>query len=208
MESFIDKKEDVQMNEKRNNRIGGRDLINIGIFTAIIAIIMMAVMPIGFIPILMPFYCVFIPLIGGIPWMLFVTKTKKFGMILIMSILLSIILMLTGMGWYALPVSIISGLIAELIVRKSNYTSAKMDIIACGFFSIWVFGSFVPLIFMADAYWKNASSYGEDFVNTAKSIFQVYMAPVLIICCIVFGMLGGFIGTKIMKKHFVKAGIV
>lgn len=80
------------------NRINGKDLINVGIFTAIATVIMMLIMPIGFIPILMPLYCVFIPLICGIPWMLFITKVDKFGLIFIMSILLGLILMLTGMG--------------------------------------------------------------------------------------------------------------
>lgn len=191
-----------------SNQIGGKDLIHVGIFTAIIFIITMVVMPIGFIPILMPLYCVLIPLIGGIPWMLFVTKVRKFGMILIMSILLGICLMLTGMGWYALPICIVSGLIAELIVKKGRYRSAKMDVLAHGIFCIWLFGSYVPLIFMADTYWGENADYGETFIETAKNIFQLWMAPVLIIFCIVFGILGGFLGLKIMKKHFVKAGIV
>lgn len=192
----------------KTNRIGGKDLINIGIFTAVIFIITMLVMPIGFIPILMPLYCVIIPLVGGIPWMLFVTKIRHFGMILIMSILLGICLMLTGMGWYALPVCAVSGLISELIVRKGKYKNAKLDVLAHGVFCVWLFGSYVPLIFMADKYWEVNADYGAEFIETAKNLFQLWMAPVLIVCCIGFGVLGGFLGLKIMKKHFVKAGIV
>lgn len=192
----------------RSNRIGGKDLINVGIFTAIIFIITMLVMPIGFIPILMPLYCVLIPLIGGIPWMLFVTKVRKFGMILIMGILLGLCLMLTGMGWYAIPICIASSLAAEFIVKAGGYKSAKMDVIAHGIFCIWLFGSYIPLIFMADAYWASNADYGEEFISTAKSIFQLWTAPALVICCVVFGIIGGILGLKVMKKHFMKAGIV
>jgi len=46
-------------NQQQKKIIGGRDLINIGIFTAIIFIITMAVMPIGFIPVLMPLLSLF-----------------------------------------------------------------------------------------------------------------------------------------------------
>lgn len=191
-----------------SNRINGKDLINVGIFTAIILVIMMIIMPIGFIPVLMPLYCVFIPLICGTPWMLFITKVNKFGMVLIMSILLGLVLMLTGMGWYALPLCLISGLLAELILKKGNYKSSKLDIIAYGVFSIWCFGSFVPLIFMADKYWSDNASYGEDFISSAKQVFQLWTAPVLILSCFLFGLLGGWIGLKLMKKHFVKSGIV
>ena len=44
-------------NQTKKYFIGGRELINIGIFTAIIFIITMAVMPLGFIPVLMPLHC-------------------------------------------------------------------------------------------------------------------------------------------------------
>jgi energy-coupling factor transport system substrate-specific component len=188
-------------------RINGRDLINVGIFTALLAVVCMAVMPLGFIPILMPLYCVLMPLISGIPWMLFITKVRKFGLILIMGILLGLFLMVGGMGWYALPLTIVSSLIAEFIVRAGSYTSARLDMVAHGVFSIWVFGSFIPLIFMADQYWAENASYGEEFISSAKGIFQLWTAPVLVLCCVVFGILGGALGLKIMKKHFVKAGI-
>lgn len=195
------------MESRKATRIGGKDLIHVGLFTAIIFVIEMVISFIGFIPFLMPLYCVLMPLCIGIPWMLFVTKVQKFGMILIMEILLGIILMLTGMGWYAMPLNIVVGLIAEWVVRSGGYQSIKKDIIGYGFFSCWVFGSFIPLIFKADQYWEK-SSYGADYIAAAKSIFQLWTAPALLICCFVFGLLGGWIGVKLMKKHFVKAGIV
>ena len=198
----------LMSNQQSKSRISGKDLINVGIFTAIIFIITMLVMPIGFIPVLMPLYCVIIPLVAGIPWMLFVSKVRHFGLILIMSLLLGVCLMLTGMGWYAMPVCLISGLISELIVKKGDYKSAKLDMFAHGFFCIWLFGSYIPLIFMADEYWATNADYGEEFITSAKNLFQLWMAPVLIVCCIVFGIIGGWLGLKMMKKHFVKAGIV
>ena len=61
---------------------------------------------------------------------------------------------------------------------------------------------------MADTYWQQNADYGEEFISSAKSIFQIWTAPVLIALCVVFGILGGLLGLKIMKKHFAKAGIV
>lgn len=191
-----------------SNRIGGKDLINIGIFTAIIVVVMFVVMPIGFIPVLLPLYCVFMPLLAGIPFMLFLTKVKKFGMILIMGILFGIVLMFTGMGWYALPITVVSSLIAELLVKKGGYKNKTLGVAAHGIFSVWVFGSFIPLIFMADEYWAQNADFGAEYIEQMKNIFQLWTAPALIICCIVFGVIGALLGTKIMKKHFVKAGIV
>ena len=198
-------KEFHMSNQQQKKIIGGRDLINIGIFTAIIFIITMAVMPIGFIPVLMPLYCVIIPVVGGIPWMLFATKVKKLGMVFIMSMLLGLLLMLSGMGWYALPVCAVSGIITELILKLGAYKSKKHTVIAHGVFCTWLFGSYIPLIFMADTYWQQNADYGEEFISSAKSIFQIWTAPVLIALCVAFGILGGLLG---LKKHFAKAGIV
>ena len=46
----------------------------------------------GFIPIMMPFLAVFVPLIAGVPFMLYLTKARKFGMLTIMGMILGIIM--------------------------------------------------------------------------------------------------------------------
>ena len=70
---------------KNDGKLKGKDLINIGIYAAIYCVIMTAVAMLGFIPIMMPMLCVLVPLLGGIPYMLFITKVQKFGMITIYS---------------------------------------------------------------------------------------------------------------------------
>ena len=64
-----------------SGKLKGKDLINIGIYAAIYCAIMTAVAMLGFIPIMMPMLCVLVPLLGGIPYMLFMTKVDKFGML-------------------------------------------------------------------------------------------------------------------------------
>ena len=52
------------------NKLQGKDLINVGIFTAIYFVVMMAIAMLGFIPIFLPLLIVLVPLIGGIVMML------------------------------------------------------------------------------------------------------------------------------------------
>ena len=87
------------------------------------------------------------------------TKVKKFGMILIMSIIMGIMMMLTGMGWYALVVGAVSGLIAELIYRGGKYASSKLAIVSYGVFSTWMWGNFLPLFFNPDGYFSTRQSF-------------------------------------------------
>lgn len=85
-----------------NQKIQAKDLINVGIFTAIMFVVCMAVAMLGYIPIFIPLLTVFVPIVGGIPFMLFLTKVKKFGLVTIMATLCGIIMGIMGMGMFAL----------------------------------------------------------------------------------------------------------
>ena len=64
---------------------------------------------IGFIPIFIPLISVMVLLVGGIPMMLFFSKIKKFGMLTISSVLIGILMLVTGMGYWC----VLTGLFLE-----------------------------------------------------------------------------------------------
>lgn len=189
-------------------KLKGKDLINIGIYAAIYCVIMTAVAMLGFIPIMMPMLCVLVPLIGGIPMMLFMTKVNKFGMITIYSMIVGLFLWITGMGYWPFIFGIVFGFLADLIAKSGSYKSSKKAILSCGVFNILIFGNFVPLLINAEAYFETRQSFGEDYINSLSEIMsQTWLAPLLIAACFVFGVVGALIGKALLKKHFVKAGI-
>lgn len=191
-----------------SNKLNGKDLINVGVFTAIYCVVIMALAMLGYIPIFMPFYSILMPLLGGIVFMLFLTKVNKFGMILLMSILMGIVMWLTGMSYYALVLGTISGLIAEFIYKSGNYKSAKKAVLAHAVFSIWVWTNYIPLFFFAEKYWSTRQSFGEEYISILTKLMPIWMCPVLFVACFIGGILGGLLGLKILKKHFAKAGII
>ena len=97
-----------------NNKLQGKDLINIGIFTVDLLYRHFRSGVYRFYPDLIPLISVIVPLVGGIPMMLFFSKIKKFGMLTICGVLLGIIMLLTGMGWWCIPTGLIFGLISDL----------------------------------------------------------------------------------------------
>lgn len=62
-----------------SKKLKAKDLINVGIYTAIYIVIFFAVGMLNAIPVLYPLLYILIPLISGIPFMLFLTKVDKFG---------------------------------------------------------------------------------------------------------------------------------
>ena len=101
-----------------NNKLKVKDFITVGIFTAILFVVEFACGMLGFFhPYIVASYVIMIPLVGCIPMMLFYTKVEKFGMITIMSILMAIIMFVTGMGYLGAPLIIGAGLLADFIAK-------------------------------------------------------------------------------------------
>lgn len=192
---------------EKTNKVNGKDLINVGVFTAIYCAASIVVFMLGFIPGFLPLYTVFIPVLSGIVFMLFLTKVKKFGMIFLMGLLLGLIMLLTGMSFYALIVGSICALISEFVYRSGSYKNAGKAILTNGVFSIWIWSNFIPLFLNPDSYFASRS-FSDEYVETIQRLLPLWMCPVLLVSCFVFGLLGGVLGRVILKKHFVKAGIV
>jgi len=192
---------------EKTNKVNGKDLINVGVFTAIYCAASIVVFMLGFIPGFLPLYTVFIPVLSGIVFMLFLTKVKKFGMIFLMGLLLGLIMLLTGMSFYALIVGSICALISEFVYRSGSYKNAGKAILTNGVFSIWIWSNFIPLFLNPDSYFASRS-FSDEYVETIQRLLPLWMCPVLLVSCFVFGLLGGVLGRVILKKHFAKAGIV
>ena len=137
---------------KTGGRLTGKDLINVGIFTAIYFVVVFAVACLGFIPILMAAICGIIPLIAGIPYMLFLTRARKFGMITILGLLTGIIMFITGMGYFSIATGLVFGLIADLIWKSGSYASASRAILSHGVFQLLDYRGFLPFLITADTY--------------------------------------------------------
>ena len=80
-----------------SNKLQAKDLISLGLFTVLYFVIGCCVaIPIGFVPIFLPVLGALWALITGIPFMLFLTRVKKFGMVTIMGILSGLLMDVTA----------------------------------------------------------------------------------------------------------------
>ena len=196
------------MNKQENsNRLNGRDLINIGIYSAIYLVLAIALAMTGLVPIFLILLSSMYGIICGVPFMLFLTKVKKPGMIFIMSTIMGIVMFATGMTWMPIPFSMVTGLIAELVYKSGKYQSMKAAVITCGIFPMWACGNYLPLFLQREQYFVDRASYGQEYADAVMSMTPDWMYFVLLVMTFVCGVVGGLIGKKLLKKHFVKAGI-
>ncbi len=194
-----------------NNKLKVKDFITVGIFTAILFVVEFACGMLGFFhPYIVASYVIMIPLVGCIPMMLFYTKVEKFGMITIMSVLMAIIMFVTGMGFLGAPLIVGAGVIADLIAKSGGYKSFKKTAFSYGIFSMWICANYFPVVVTANSYREGLleGGYSAEYCDNLFRAINYKTIGILLILCFVFGFIGAYIGKAVVKKHFEKAGIV
>lgn len=193
-----------------NQKLQAKDLINIGLFTVLYVVLGCCVaIPIGFVPIFLPILGALWTLITGIPFMLFAVRVKKFGMVTIMAILAGILMGLTGMGFWGVPMGVVFGLLGDLIMKSGNYASVKKTILGYGVFSLWMIGTYIPMYFMVEQSRADfAAGFGEEYADKVMSVMPMWSIVLVIAGIFLCALLGGLIGKALLKKHFAKAGIL
>ena len=187
-----------------------KDLISVGIFSVIYFIGFMIAGMLGYIPvcvILLPFIA---GVLGGIPFTLFVIKTQKFGAVTLMGLIVGILTFLMGQTWMSILFGVVLGLVADLIMKAADYKSTKKNLLAYAVYTLWTIGTMLPMWIMRAEYFESYRNNGgtDAYINSVMNLTPPYMIVVIAALGIVGALIGGVIGKKVLKKHFVKAGIV
>lgn len=133
--------------ELNSNKLNGKDLINAGIFSAIyVVIIMLVACTVGMIPIGFILLTLLVPLLEGIPMMLYFSKIKKVGMIMILQVVIGLAMIITGMGYDLLIWGIVTGIIAEIIMKVTKYKKGIACVLAYAVSCICIAGNYVHWI--------------------------------------------------------------
>ena len=197
---------------KTTNKLTVPDLISIGVFTALYFVLVTiatfgsaAIAP-GFNNVILPAVCA---LISGCVYMLLAAKLQKFGGISVMGIVMGLFFMTSGHFIVSFAANIVMGIVADFVAKAGSYKSKKGLLASYVLFSYGLFGPVLPMWFMKDAYVANLEARGKDaayiadlFANINMTTFAIAVAATLV-CALV----GGWFGQRMVKKHFVKAGI-
>ena len=198
---------------KHTNKLTVPDLISTGVFTALYFVLVafatfssVVIFP-GFNNVVLPAFCA---LISGSVYMLLVAKVQKFGAISIMGIVMGVFFMTSGHFIVSFAANIVMGIVADFVAKAGDYKSKNGILASYVIFSYGLFGPVLPMWFMKDAYVANLEARGKDasyisdlFANINQATFGIAVVATLI-CALI----GGWFGQKMIKKHFVKAGIV
>lgn len=201
------------MSRKKRNSIQIKDLVSVGVYTALY-FIMVAISALLVVFIIPGYSYVFIPvisaLLSGTIFMLMVAKVPRFGAITIMGSIMGIFFFIMGRFPGALFICIGIALIADGIAYAVRYKSKKGLLLSYLIFSFSTIGPVVPMFVFPNLYIDQLVEVGRDasyiesaFANISQNTFLILVAGIVIAAII-----GGLFGQSMMKKHFEKAGIV
>lgn len=186
-----------------------KDLITVGVFTAMYFVVFFGFGMLGFFgPAVHAVGIVLGSLANGIVFALYVTRIRKPGMVFLTAIVSSLLMVLTGHAWTTLVTAAVFSALAELVLASGRYRSARASVIAYGVFSLWVAGPILPLYLQHDAYIANiGEQMGEDYARAWDTLFSPTFMAGLLVAVFLASCLGGLLGQKMLRKHFVRAGI-
>lgn len=199
-------------NSTNGKMLKGKDLITIGIFSAIYFVINFIFMLLsGFHPMIWILMPAFIALFSGIPFMLMCAKVQKPGAVLLMGAITALIYFVTGQFTVIILVSfVIACGLGEIVRSVTRYNSFRRNAIAFVCFSLGMTGSPLPIWLMRESFLAQISEQGmpADYVASLEAASSPGMLVVLFAAPIIGAVIGAFITKSMFKKHFSKAGIV
>ena len=102
-----------------------KDLVNAGLFSLLIVIVSFVSGMIGFLPITMPIVPFFGALMSGPLFMLYSTKIRRFGMVLVMGLVSALVFVATGHTILIVLGTVLAALLGEYILKRGDYRSIK-----------------------------------------------------------------------------------
>lgn len=193
-------------------KLTGKDLINIGIYTAILFVLNFLAMFTGIVPTLWIVLPGTTGILTAIPFTLMNLKVRKPGAILIMGLVVALLYFLSGQFTVLLLATFVAGCLVAEIVRfafryKDTFISLIISFVA---FCYGMIGSPLPIWLYGDSFFAQIAENGmtQEYIKTLRNYTSFNALIVMLISPIVGGILGMLISKLLFKKHLKKAGIV
>lgn len=182
--------------------------------TAIFAVILIVLSyAIGMLGVVSPLvWLLLVPvqaIVGGVVVMLFLARVRHAGMLALFALVVALFYLLSGNTLLSTAAIVLLGLLAELIVWAGGYRSRRAAVWAYAVFGLSYLTPFLPLLFAREDYFASASwsAMGEEYVAAAEALLSAPVVGALAVAIVVASLLGALLGSAMLRKHFVRAGL-
>lgn len=193
-------------------KLNSRDLISIGIFGAISLVIFFVTGGLAALTLVgtvanIPIICFF----TSIAYMLLVSKVRKKGTFLIMGII-NVLPGFMAANVIGVAASIAGWVVAEIIASTRHYNGKKTLILAYVVGCTLQSAGFTLPMYLSNAQYLVERKEILHLTDAALSQYiQMFTWPMfgsMVLLTVLTSLFGAIISTKILKKHFIKAGLL
>lgn len=191
-------------------RFSARDLVNVAIFAVIYFVIVFAVAMLGIIsPLVMVITLPLTPIVAGIPYLLFLTRVRHSGMVTLFGVVIALLYLMMGHPWQSTVVTIVVSILADLVFAAGRYRSKWAAIWAHTVFSVWFVGPWIPFFLDRNGYLlaESKGSMGAAYMAQFADLITYPVVIGMVVASVICGFLGGLLGTRMLRRHFLKAGL-
>ena len=105
--------------------------------------------------------------------------------------------------------TVVVSVIADLILAGGGYRSKWAAIWAYTVFTLWYVGPWIPMLLNREEYLSSPGMQmmGDEYVANFDQVVSTSALGVYCVATVVCGLVGGLLGSAMLKKHFVKAGL-
>ena len=188
-----------------------KDLINVGIFTALYICVNVIISGFVIVPILQVLMMPAMALLLAPIYLLYIAKVGKFGAILITGFCFSALIGLLVYGnVICFLVNFAFFIAAELVAYLGKYKNKKLNALSY-IFAIFSTIAEAGLPWFASQYFYDlsvASGYSVEWAEGLKAIATPLVFVLMLVGVIVCSIISILFSNNMFKKHFKKAGIV
>ncbi|MDO4772555.1 MAG: MptD family putative ECF transporter S component [Bacillota bacterium] len=187
-----------------------KDFVTMGIFFVIYFAVFFGVGMIGLIPILFLCFPFVSGVINGTTVMLYMAKVPKPWSIFLFGMLGPLFMWTMGHTYIVPAVAVVFVGLAELCFRLGKFKSFKYIALSYAFFSCWIVGSLMQMLLVKERYIQMSLEVGmsPEYLDSLEKLISYPSMLLVTLGAFVGGLIGAFIGKKMLKKHFAKAGIL
>lgn len=189
-----------------------KDLVLIGVLGAVAFIICLVIsMLCGLSPVTNAFYPIIVAIPNGIVYMLMLAKVPKRGVFTISSIVYGLLLLLVGCFWFIPLCMVVAGVIADFAILGKHPRDGRRMIAGYALTVVGQsFGYSGSIVLLRDTFNEVMIKNGipDAYRESLNAIISDPMLAVMVVLALAAAVLGGLLGRKVLKKHFVRSGLV
>lgn len=187
-----------------------KDLIIMGVFAALLTVCsMIGGLFLAITPTLTFYFSIGAALLPGPVFLLLLAKVPKRGALTIIGVIIAALSLVLGMHWAMCLGGLIGAGLADLIAGTKKYRSKKINMLAYIVYSFGPTGTYFAYFINPEAWASTMLKNGttQDYINGMNNTASWVVLIIMIAGTVLAAWFSGFVGSKLLKKQFERAGV-